>query len=89
MQGLALLLYLLGLSYGAVLLILWNICSTGLTLGALGLYLSKSRVYDVVQAVAERVPGLKREAVFGGIRTPAMGGDATSVKCGGNGCPLG
>jgi transposase-like protein len=48
-RGSAVLLYLLGLSYGAV----------SLTLEALGAYLCKSRVYDVVQAAAERVPGLK------------------------------
>jgi transposase-like protein len=69
-KGLAVLLYLLGLSYGAV----------SLALEALGVYLCKSRVYDTVQAVAERVPGLKREQVFAGLRTPALGGDLTSVK---------
>lgn len=78
-QGLAVMLYLLGLSYGAV----------SLALEALGVYLCKSRVYDVVQAAAERVPGLKREAVFEGLRTPAVGGDITSVKCNGRWLPLG
>jgi hypothetical protein len=72
-------LYLLGLSYGAV----------SLALGALGVYLCKSRVYDVAQAASERVPGLKREAVFEGIRTPALGGDITSVRCNGRWLPLG
>jgi hypothetical protein len=47
-KGLAVLLYLLGLSYGAV----------SLALEALGVYLCKSRVYDTVQAVGERVPGV-------------------------------
>jgi transposase-like protein len=70
-KGLGVMLYLLGLSYGAV----------SLALEALGVYLCKSRVYDAVQEVAERVPGLKRGQVFQGVRTPAMGADVTSVKC--------
>ena len=78
-KGLAVLLYLLGLSYGAV----------SLTLEALGCYMCKSRVYDAVQAAAARVPGLKQEQVFQGIRTPALGGDVTSVRCGGRWLPLG
>jgi hypothetical protein len=79
MHGLAVMLYLLGLSYGAV----------SLVLEALGAYLCKSRVYEVVQAAAERVPGLKREQVFAGVQTPALGGDITSVKCKGRWLPLG
>lgn len=78
-KGLAVLLYLLGLSYGAV----------SLALEALGVYLCKSRVYDTVQAVAERVPGLKREQVFEGLRTPALGADLTSVKVNGQWLTLG
>ena len=70
-KGLAVLLYLLGLSYGAV----------SLALEALGVYLCKSRVYDTVQEAAERVPGMKRDAIFTGVQTPALGGDVTSVKC--------
>ena len=77
--GLGVMLYLLGLSYGAV----------SLALDALGVYLCKSRVYEVVQAAAERVPGLKREEVFEGIRTPAVGGDLTSVRCNGRWLSLG
>lgn len=42
-KGLGILLYLLGLSYGAV----------SLALDALGVYMCKSRVYDAVQAVAD------------------------------------
>jgi hypothetical protein len=72
-------LYLLGLSYGAV----------SLALEALGAYMCKSRVYDAVQAAAERVPGLKREAVFAGLKTPALGGDLTSVKVKGEWLALG
>lgn len=72
-------LYLLGLSYGAV----------SLALEAMGVYLCKSRVYDAVQETAKRVPGLKRDQVFEGIKTPALGGDLTSVKCKGEWLPLG
>lgn len=78
-KGLGILLYLLGLSYGAV----------SLALDALGVYMCKSRVYDTVQAAAERVPGLKRGEVFKGLRTPAVGGDVTSVKVKGEWFPLG
>lgn len=53
-KGLAVMLYLLGLSYGAV----------SLALESLGVPLSKTRVYEMVQAVAARVPGLKREQVL-------------------------
>lgn len=78
-QGLAVLLYLLGLSYGA----------TSLALEALGVYMCKTSVYDAVQAAAERVPGMERGAVFGGMRTPALGGDVTTVRCAGEWLPLG
>jgi hypothetical protein len=78
-RGLAVMLYLLGLSYGAV----------SLALQALGVPLCKSRVYDLVQAAAERVPGLQQEQVFNDLRTPALGGDVTSVKCRGRWLPLG
>jgi hypothetical protein len=78
-RGLGVMLYLLGLSYGAV----------SLALGALGVYMAKSQVYQAVQAAAERVPDLKRNAVFSGLRTPAMGADITSVKCRGEWLPLG
>ncbi len=78
-KGLAVMLYLLGLSYGA----------TSLALEGLGVYLCKSRIYDAVQETARLVPGLKREQVFAGVRTPALGGDLTSVKCKGEWLPLG
>ena len=78
-KGVAIMLYLLGVSSGA----------TSLALEALGVYLCKSRVYDAVQEAAQRVPGLKREQVFAGVRTPAVGGDLTSVKCKGEWLPLG
>ena len=78
-KGLAVMLYLLGLSYGAV----------SLALEGLGVYLCKSRVYDAVQEAAKRVPGLKRDQVFAGVKTPALGGDLTSVKCKGECLSLG
>jgi hypothetical protein len=77
--GLAVLLYLLGLSYGA----------TSLALEALGVYMCKTSVYEAVQAAAERVPGMRQGEVFGGIRTPAVGADVTSVRCAGRWLPLG
>jgi transposase-like protein len=61
---LAVMLYLLGLSYGAV----------SLALEGLGVSLCKSRVYDAVQEITKRVPGFSRDQVFAGVRTPALGG---------------
>ena len=78
-KGLSVMLYLLGLSYG----------STSLALEALGVYMSKSSIYEAVQAAAEKVPGMKRREVFAGLRTPALGGDLTSVKCSGEWLSLG
>ena len=78
-KGLGVLLYLLGLSYGA----------TSLALEALGVYMSKTSVHEAVQAAAENVPGLKRTGVFAGLRTPALGSDLTTVKCHGEWLPLG
>ncbi len=78
-KGLAVMLYLLGLSYGAV----------SLALEGLGISLCKSRVYDAVQEAAKHVPGLKREQVFAGVKTPALGADLTGVTCKGEWLPLG
>lgn len=78
-KGLAVMLYLLGLSYGA----------TSLALEALGVYMCKSSIYEAVQAAVEKVPGMKRREVFQGLRTPALGGDLTSVKCCGQWLHLG
>ena len=68
-KGLAVLLYLLGLSYGAV----------SLALEAIGVSLSKTHVYNTVQEAAKRVPGLKREQVFEGITVDAISGLALSI----------
>jgi transposase-like protein len=78
-KGLAVMLYLLGLSYGAV----------SLALDGLGISLCKSRVYDAVQEASKRVPGLNREQVFAGVRTSALGADLTSVTCKGESLSLG
>jgi hypothetical protein len=51
--------------------------------------LSKTEVYNTVQAAARRIPGMKREQVFGGVKTKAVGGDLTSVKCAGQWLHLG
>ena len=76
LKGFGVLLYLLGLSYGAV----------SLALEALGHRLSKSAVYYAVQAAGEKVPGLRRDAVCLPVtksRVVALGADLTSVKCDG------
>ena len=78
-KGLAVMLYVLGLSYGA----------TSLALAALRVYMSRPSVYEAIQAAAEKVPGLKHNKVFAGLRTPALGGDLTSVRCNGEWLPLG
>jgi transposase-like protein len=78
-KGMGVMLYLLGLSYGAV----------ELMLAALGIYLSKSSVYRAVQATAEALPGMKRTELLKGYRTKALGADITSVKCKGKWLPLG
>jgi len=74
LRGLGILLYLLGLSYGAA----------ALTLEALGHPLSKVAIYNAVQAAGAKVPGLRRDAVqlpAGHQRVAAVGADLTSVKC--------
>jgi len=77
--GMAVMLYLLGLSYGAVVLML----------EALGLWIGKTTVYLAVQAVAECVPGMKQANLLQDYRTSALGADLTSVKCKGKWLPLG
>ena len=72
-KGIAVMLYLLGLSYGAV----------AIMTEALGIFYSKTSVYQAVQAAAEVVPGLKRGQIVDGYRTPAIGGDLTYVRCNG------
>jgi transposase-like protein len=78
-KGIGVMLYVLGLSYGAVALVL----------GALGVWISKASVYRSVQATAEQVPGMRREQFLEGYRTQALGADVTSVKCNGKWLPIG
>jgi len=66
-KGMAVMLYLLGLSYGAV----------ELMLAALGVFLSKTSVYRAVQAAGEALPGMKRTEIVNGYRTRAIGADLT------------
>lgn len=72
-NGMAVMLYMLGLSYGAVEMVL----------NSLGMGIGKTSVYRAVQSVAERVPGLKREKLLDGYQTKAVGADVTSVRCNG------
>jgi transposase-like protein len=78
-KGMAVMLYLLGLSYGAV----------ELMLAALGVFLSKTSVYRAVQAAGEALPGMKRTELVSGYRTRAIGADLTYVKCKGKWLPIG
>lgn len=78
-SGLAVMLYILGLSYGAVAIVLES----------LGIGIGKTSVYRAVQAVAEKVPGMKQTHLLDGYRTGAVGADVTSVRCGGKWLPLG
>jgi transposase-like protein len=74
LRGVAVMLYILGLSYGAVALVMV----------ALGHPLSKTAVYYAVQAAGERVQGLRREDVrlsVGQTLVAALGADLTAVKC--------
>ena len=72
-NGMAVMLYLLGLSYGAVEIVL----------SSLGMGIGKTSVYRAVQVVARQVPGMKREKLLGGYQTKAVGADVTSVRCNG------
>jgi hypothetical protein len=60
-----------------------------LALEALGVWMCRSRVYAAVQEAASRGCDLKREQVFQGLRTPALGADLTTVKVKGEWLPLG
>jgi transposase-like protein len=73
-NGMAVMMYILGLSYGAVEIVL----------SSLGMGIGKTSVYRAVQSVAKQVPGLKREKLLSGYKTKAIGADVTSVRCNGN-----
>jgi transposase-like protein len=72
-NGMAVMMYLLGLSYGAVEIVL----------NSLGMGIGKTSVYRAVQGVVKQVPGMKRENRLDGYRTKAVGADVTSVRCNG------
>jgi hypothetical protein len=74
LKGLAVLFYIMGLSYGAVALVLT----------ALGHPLGKTAVYEAVQAAGEKATGLRRDDVqvsTARLLVAALGADLTSVKC--------
>ena len=79
-NGTAVMLYMLGLSYGAV----------ELMLGGLGLSIGKSSVYRAVQAMIGKVAGLsKEELAERKYKTKAVGADVTSIRCNGKWIPVG
>lgn len=77
-KGMAVMLYVLGLSYSAVEIVL----------NSLGVGMGKTSVYRSVRAAAERVPGMKQHSLLKGYRTKAVGADVTSVCCNGQWIPL-
>ena len=78
-KGMAVMLYLLGLSYGAV----------AIMMEALGVFLSKTSVYRAVQDTGETISGMKRTEIVNGYQTKAIGADLTYVKCKGKWLPIG
>ena len=79
-NGIAVMLYILGLSYGAV----------ELMLNSLGVNMGKSSVYRAVQAVIDKIPGLKKEDLQEKkYMTKAVGADITSIRCNGVWIPVG
>jgi hypothetical protein len=78
-QGMAVMLYIFGLSYGVVELVLVS----------LGVGIGKISVYRAVQSAAEKVPGMKQKNLLSGYKTKAVGADVTSVRCNGKWVQLG
>jgi transposase-like protein len=78
-NGMAIMLYILGLSYGAVEIVL----------GSLGVSIGKTSVYRAVQFASEKVPGMKQEKLVTGYKTKAVGADVTSVCCNGKWLQIG
>jgi len=78
-KGMAVMFYMLGLSYGAVAIVM----------EAMGVFLGKTSVYRAVQAAGEAIPGMKRTEIFSGYQTQAIGADLTGVKCKGKWLPIG
>jgi hypothetical protein len=74
LKGVAVMFYVLGMSYGAV----------ATAMAALGFPLSKVGGYYAVQEAGAAVAGLRQEVVArGGGRIAAVGADLTSVRCAG------
>jgi transposase-like protein len=79
-NGIAVMLYLLGMSYGAV----------ELMVDALGWAIGKSSVYRAVQAMVGKVAGLsKEELAERKYKAKAVGADVTSIRCNGKWIPIG
>jgi transposase-like protein len=78
-NGMGVMLYILGLSYGAVEIVL----------SSLGMGIGKTSVFRAVQAVARQVPGMRSEKLLSGYKTKAVGADVTSVRCNGNWVTIG
>jgi hypothetical protein len=73
-------LYVLGLSYGAV----------ELMLSSLGVSMGKSSVYRAVQEMIDKIPGLKKEDLKEKkYTTKAVGADITGIRCKGVWIPVG
>ena len=60
-----------------------------IVMGVWGISISKVGVYRGIQAVAEKVPGMKREKLLDGNRTESVGADLISVRCNGKWLPFG
>lgn len=78
-NGMGVMLYVLGLSYGAAAIVL----------SSLGISIGETSIYRAVQTAAGKVPGMKREKILNGYKTKAVGADVTSVRCNGKWIPLG
>jgi len=69
-KRLAVMLYLMGLSYR----------ESSVALEAFGVYISKSQVYEAVQALIRRNPDLRRRQILERVRRPVVGEGVVSVK---------
>jgi transposase-like protein len=78
-NGMGVMLYVLGLSYGAAAIVL----------SSLGVGIGETSIYRAVQVAAEKVPGMKQEKMLNGYKTKAVGADVTSVRCNGKWIPIG
>jgi transposase-like protein len=78
-NGMAVMMYILGLSYGAVEIVL----------SSLGMGIGKTSVFRAVQAVAKQVPGMRSEKLLSGYKAKAVGADVTSVRCNGKWVTIG